>query len=112
MKIRVYETDFEGNPVECTGEFFSGPTALAIVEAMKMSPFTASLDPLAFMRQILDRIGQQDFKLPGPPEQAAAAAKTVKPKVLFPYHYSQTPIQKVADLLAGTGIDVRIRAYQ
>ena len=73
MKIRVYETDFEGNPVECTGEFFSGPTALAIVEAMKMSPFTASLDPLAFMRQILDRIGQQDFKLPGPPEQAAAA---------------------------------------
>jgi L-ascorbate metabolism protein UlaG (beta-lactamase superfamily) len=46
------------------------------------------------------------------PEQAAAAAKTVKPKVLFPYHYSQTPIQKVADLLAGTGIDVRIRAYQ
>ena len=46
------------------------------------------------------------------PEQAAAAAKTVKPKVLFPYHYSQTPIQRVADLLSGTGIDVRIRAYQ
>ena len=46
------------------------------------------------------------------PEQAAAAAKTVKPKVLFPYHYSQTPIRKVADLLAGTGIDVRIRDYR
>ena len=46
------------------------------------------------------------------PEQAAAAAKTVQPKVLFPYHYSQTPIRKVADLLAGTGIDVRIRDYR
>ena len=46
------------------------------------------------------------------PEQAAAAARTVKPKVLFPYHYSQTPIQKVADLLAGSGIDVRIRDYR
>ena len=22
MKIRIYETDFEGNPVECTGVFF------------------------------------------------------------------------------------------
>ena len=46
------------------------------------------------------------------PEQAAAAAKIVGPKVLFPYHYSQTPIRKVADLLAGAGIDVRIRDYR
>ena len=44
MKIRIYETDFKGNPVECTGEFSSGPAALAIVEAMKMRPFTAGLD--------------------------------------------------------------------
>ena len=46
------------------------------------------------------------------PKQAAAAAKTIKPKTLFPYHYSETPVQKVADLLNGTGIDVRIRNYQ
>ena len=26
------------------------------------------------------------------PEQVAKAARTIKPKVLFPYHYSQTPI--------------------
>ena len=71
MKIRIYETDFEGHPVECTGEFFSGPSAIAIVEAMKMSPFTASLDPLAFMRRVLDGIGQADFELTGPPEKAA-----------------------------------------
>ncbi len=46
------------------------------------------------------------------PEQVAKAAKTVKPKVLFPYHYSQTPIKQVSDLLAGSGIEVRIRNYQ
>ena len=46
------------------------------------------------------------------PEQTARAAKLIKPKVLFPYHYSDTPIQTVDDLLKGTGIDVRIRNYQ
>ena len=46
------------------------------------------------------------------PEQLAQAARTIKPKVLFPYHYSQTPIKQVADLLADSGIDVRIRNYQ
>ena len=46
------------------------------------------------------------------PEQVAKAARTIKPKVLFPYHYSQTPIKQVADLLDGSGIDVRIRNYQ
>jgi len=71
VKIRIYETDFEGHPVECTGEFFSGPSALAIVEAMKMNPFSARLDPLAFMRQVLDGIGQTDIELTGPPEKAA-----------------------------------------
>ena len=43
---------------------------------------------------------------------AFRAAKLINPKVLFPYHYSDTHIQKVADLLKGTGIDVRIRNYQ
>ena len=46
------------------------------------------------------------------PEQVAKAARTIKPKVLFPYHYSATPIKRVAELLAGSGIDVRIRNYQ
>ena len=46
------------------------------------------------------------------PEQVAKAARTIKPKVLFPYHYSQTPIKQVSDLRTGSGIDVRIRNYQ
>ena len=46
------------------------------------------------------------------PEQVAKVARTINPKVLFPYHYSATPVKRVADLLAGSGIDVRIRNYQ
>ena len=46
------------------------------------------------------------------PEQVAKAAKTIKPKVLFPYHYSETPVKRVSELLSGTSIDVRIRNYQ
>lgn len=46
------------------------------------------------------------------PEQLARAAKMIAPKVLFPYHYGQTDINRVKMLLKGSGIDVRIRAYQ
>ena len=46
------------------------------------------------------------------PEQFAKAAKTISPKVLFPYHYGQTDMQQVVRLLEGSGIDVRIRPYQ
>ena len=46
------------------------------------------------------------------PEQCAHAAMMIKPTVLFPYHYGKTDIQQVAKLLEGSGIDVRIRAYQ
>ena len=46
------------------------------------------------------------------PEQVAKAAKTIKPKVLFPYHYSETPVKRVSELLSDTSIDVRIRNYQ
>lgn len=46
--------------------------------------------------------------------QAFHAAQTIKPKVLFPYHYSQTPIEELKQLLdaANSGIDVRIRDMQ
>ncbi len=46
------------------------------------------------------------------PEQFVKAANMVKPKVLFPYHYSETPINKVRMMLIGSGIDVRIRSYK
>ena len=71
MKIRIYETDFEGNPVECTGDFFFGATALDIVNVMKMNPFQASRTPLEFMRWMLCGIGQEKFDLPEDEDKAA-----------------------------------------
>lgn len=46
------------------------------------------------------------------PTQLARAARTIRPKVLFPYHYSDTPIGEVTELLKDTGIDVRIRNFR
>ena len=46
------------------------------------------------------------------PEQLSKAARAIKPKVLFPYHYSSTPAKNIVERLAGSGIDVRIRNYQ
>ena len=76
MKIRIYETDFEGNPVECTGEYFSGATALDIVNAMKMNPFQASRTPLEFMRWMLAGYCQCDENEPvsGKPDSAGVHA--------------------------------------
>ena len=45
-------------------------------------------------------------------DQLVKAAKTIKPKIVFPYHYSNTPVQQAIMKLAGTGIEVRIRDYQ
>ena len=46
------------------------------------------------------------------PEQLVKAAKTVRPKVLFPYHYGQTDVSTIPSLLKDEGIDVRIRHYE
>ena len=45
-------------------------------------------------------------------EQLVSAAKVIRPKVLFPYHYSSTPVTMAVMKLAGTGIEVRIRDYK
>ena len=73
MKIRIYETDFDGRPVECSGEYFSGKTALDIVEGMTMNPFQSHLTPHKFMGQTLATIGEKSFSLPEDPETAALA---------------------------------------
>lgn len=46
------------------------------------------------------------------PEQLARMAKIINPKVLYPYHYGNTPIGQVSKLLEGTTINVRIRNMQ
>ena len=73
MKIRIYETDFDGRPVDCSGEYFSGKTALDIVEGMTMNPFQSHLSAQEFMGQLLATIGEKEFSLPEDPETAALA---------------------------------------
>ncbi|MBP5709692.1 MAG: MBL fold metallo-hydrolase [Bacteroidales bacterium] len=46
------------------------------------------------------------------PDQLVHAAKMVKPKVLFPYHYGQTDVNSIPAQLQGEGIEVRIRHYE
>lgn len=45
-------------------------------------------------------------------DQLVKAAKTVKPKVLFPYHYGQTDVKGIPSQLKDSGIEVRIRHYE
>ena len=46
------------------------------------------------------------------PEMVADAALAFKPKVLYPYHYGDTDPKRLVALLAGKGIEVRIRALK
>ena len=45
-------------------------------------------------------------------EQIVKAAKVVKPKVLFPYHYGQTDVSGIPSQLENDGVEVRIRHYE
>jgi L-ascorbate metabolism protein UlaG (beta-lactamase superfamily)/rhodanese-related sulfurtransferase len=46
------------------------------------------------------------------PEQLVNAARVVKPKVLFPYHYGQTDVSCIPSQLESDGVEVRIRHYE
>ena len=46
------------------------------------------------------------------PDQLIKAARVIKPKVLFPYHYGQTDVTTLPASLKDDGIDVRIRHYE
>ena len=43
------------------------------------------------------------------PEMVADAARSFRPKILYPYHFSDTDTKKIIELLKDTGIEVRIR---
>ena len=45
-------------------------------------------------------------------EQLVNAARMVKPKVLFPYHYGQTDVSGIPSQLENDGVEVRIRHYE
>lgn len=43
------------------------------------------------------------------PEKVAEAAKLIKTKILYPYHFGQTDTKNIVELLKDSGIEVRIR---
>ena len=45
-------------------------------------------------------------------DQLQRAARVIRPKVIFPYHYSQTNVSQLPAQLKADGIDVRIRHYE
>jgi L-ascorbate metabolism protein UlaG (beta-lactamase superfamily) len=45
-------------------------------------------------------------------DQLVNAAKIIKPKVLFPYHYGQTDVSNLPSQLQNDGVEVRIRHYE
>ena len=45
-------------------------------------------------------------------DQLINAARMVKPKVLFPYHYGQTDVSVIPSLLEADGVEARIRHYE
>jgi L-ascorbate metabolism protein UlaG (beta-lactamase superfamily) len=47
------------------------------------------------------------------PEMVADAARSIRPRILYPYHFGQTDPQLLARMLAGeAGIEVRVREMQ
>jgi L-ascorbate metabolism protein UlaG (beta-lactamase superfamily) len=47
------------------------------------------------------------------PEMVADAARAMRPRILYPYHFGQTDPQRLVRLLSGeVGIDVRVREMQ
>lgn len=44
-------------------------------------------------------------------EQLVRAARVIKPKVVYPYHYSKTDISQLPQLLKDDGIEVRLRPW-
>ena len=46
------------------------------------------------------------------PEQMRHASDMVKPKVLYPYHFGETPVDAMLKAMEGSGVDVRIREFK
>jgi len=43
------------------------------------------------------------------PAMVADAAKAFKPKILYPYHFGETDVSQLVDLLKDSGVEVRLR---
>jgi len=46
-----------------------------------------------------------------PPDEAAAAVRAFKPRVVIPYHYRNSDLGVFQKVLDGSGVEVRIRDF-
>lgn len=46
-----------------------------------------------------------------PPAEALACVKEIRPRVLYPYHYRDSPLDELTPGLAGTGVELRLRDW-
>jgi len=71
---------------------------------------TENIPEMKALRDIDRAFLPMDLPYTMTPEMAADAAKTIKPRILYPYHYGETDTSKLVELLKDQqGIEVRIR---
>ncbi len=71
---------------------------------------TENIPEMAELKDIAVAFLPMNLPYTMPPEMTAAAAKSFRPRVLYPYHFSDTDPQRLVDLLrAEPGIEVRVR---
>ena len=46
-----------------------------------------------------------------PPAEALGCVKAFRPKVLYPYHYRESPLDELTPGLAGSGVELRLRDW-
>jgi L-ascorbate metabolism protein UlaG (beta-lactamase superfamily) len=71
---------------------------------------TENIPEMAELKDIAVAFLPMNLPYTMPPEMTAAAATSFRPRVLYPYHFSDTDPQRLVDLLrAEPGIEVRVR---
>ena len=116
-------------PIWCSVDLRDGNQALAqpmSVEEQVVSIFAGTrgyLDDVAvsdvrrFESELLDYVRSRhagllaEIKAKGVPDALADAVKAFKPKVVYPYHYMGQDTAKFAELMKGSGVDVRLRNW-
>jgi hypothetical protein len=82
MKILIYSTTLDGEPLQADGIALKGKNCAELVDIMKgQTPFTIAATTRDYMLGVLGKIEtEQNFKLPEEPEAAAAEFLTTLAK--------------------------------
>jgi L-ascorbate metabolism protein UlaG (beta-lactamase superfamily) len=99
----------DGNPYHPRGE--GNGFVLAFPELrVYVAGDTENIPEMAALKDIAIAFLPMNLPYTMTPEMTAQAARTIKPRVLYPYHFSATDPQRLVSLLKDSaGMDVRIR---